>query len=111
MSHDLDGGDPDNKHLAQTPRFERQESSPSTPEPSIYRQLSGSEIRLIRLFPGNWDDLISYELVYVPFDDQPKYVALSYAWGDAAETQQVVVNGHIYHITISLFTGLRCLRD
>jgi hypothetical protein len=49
--------------------------------------------------------------VYVQLDDRPKYVVLSYAWGDPTETQQVMLNDQISHITTSLFTGLRRLRD
>jgi hypothetical protein len=58
MSHDPGHRDTDEQHPAKGPRLEQQESSPSTPERSLYQQLSGFEIRLIRLLSGNWDDPI-----------------------------------------------------
>jgi hypothetical protein len=76
----------------------------------LYRRLSGSEIRLIKLLPGDWDDPIICELVYVRLDDRPKFMALSYAWGDPKKTRPITLNGQAYNITTSLFQGLRRLR-
>jgi hypothetical protein len=110
MSRHPDHRDVDDERLAKRFRSEQQLSSLPIPGPSLYRQLSGSEIRLIKILPGSWGDPISCELVYLLLDDRPKYVALSYAWGDPTETQPVTLNGQVYHITKSLFTGLRRLR-
>ena len=82
----------------------------STAEP-LYRPLLGSEIRLIRFGPGRWDDPIGCDLVYVLLDDRPKYVALSYVWGDPTETQPISLNGKAFNITSNLFSGLRRLRE
>jgi hypothetical protein len=81
----------------------------STPK-ALYRPLSGSEIRLIRLGPRCWNDLVSCELIYVPLDDRPKYIALSYRWGNPADAKTILLNGRAHHITMNLFTGLRRIR-
>jgi hypothetical protein len=65
---------------------------------------------LIKLPPGGWDEPNSCELFYVPLDDKPKYIALSYAWADATENREVKPNGQVYRITTSLFAGLRRLQ-
>jgi hypothetical protein len=68
-----------------------------------------SEIRLTKLGPGDWTDPISCELIHVSLDSRPKYVALSYAWGNATETRPITLNGNSYNITTSLYRGLRRL--
>ncbi|PMD33372.1 HET-domain-containing protein, partial [Hyaloscypha variabilis F] len=89
-----------------------EEDIPSQPSPGpLYRPLFSSEIRLIRLRPGRWDDPIACDLITVRLDDKPKFVALSYAWGDAADTQPITLNKQNYNITVNLFQGLRRLRD
>ncbi|KAN0119323.1 HET domain containing protein [Hyaloscypha variabilis] len=81
---------PDNP--AEAVRMKEDAPSQSTPEP-LYRPLLNSEIRLIRLRPGGWDDPIACDLITIRLDDKPKFVALS------------------YNITVNLFQGLRRLRD
>jgi hypothetical protein len=76
----------------------------------LYRPLLDSEIRLIKLGPGDWTDPISCELIHVSLDSRPKYVALSYAWGNATETRPITLNDNSYNITTSLYRGLRRLR-
>ena len=82
----------------------------SSSRASIYRALSGSEIRLIRLRPGDWDDPIICDLIYLPLDDRPKFMALSYAWGDPTRTRPITLDGQPYNITTNLFRALRRLR-
>ncbi|KAE9379904.1 HET-domain-containing protein [Stipitochalara longipes BDJ] len=80
-----------------------------TPEP-LYRPLLNSEIRLIRLKSGGWCDPIVCDLISVRLDDKPKFVALSYAWGDPTDTRPITLNSQTYNITVNLFQGLRRLR-
>lgn len=82
----------------------------------LYRQLNGEEIRLIEIYPGDWNDPIACQLHYVPLDGStvrsPDYVALSYAWGDqSAPKTKICVNGRERAISQSLFTALRQLRS
>lgn len=78
----------------------------------LYRPLNGEEIRLIELYPGNWNDPITCQLHYVPLDESPDFVALSYAWGDKSTLpEDISVNGRPRQVTQSLFTALRRLRS
>lgn len=79
----------------------------------LYRPLNGEEIRLIEIYPGDWNDPIACQLHYVPLDGNtsPEYVALSYAWGDQSTPKtEICVNGRDRQITQSLYTALRQLR-
>lgn len=78
----------------------------------LYRPLNGGEIRLIEIYPGDWNDPIACQLHYVPLDAPPDYVALSYAWGDQSTPKTgICVNGRDREITHSLHTALRQLRS
>jgi hypothetical protein len=77
---------------------------------SLYQPLVDSEIRLLRLKPGGWDDPICCDLLHVNLDDRPNYIALSYAWGDPTKTQPISVDNRFYNVTTSLFSALRRLR-
>lgn len=79
----------------------------------LYRPLKGEEIRLIEIYPGDWNDPIACQLHYIPLDGStaPDYVALSYAWGDQSTPKtKICVNGRERDIGQSLFTALRQLR-
>ncbi|KAF5522156.1 Heterokaryon incompatibility protein 6, OR allele [Colletotrichum aenigma] len=74
-----------------------------------YREgLSGQEIRLLRLLPGEWLEDLAAEL-YVADRDQD-YVALSYAWGSTRRFNKIIVNRHVQFITFNLDRALRALR-
>ncbi|KAI8184834.1 Heterokaryon incompatibility protein 6, OR allele [Colletotrichum sp. SAR 10_75] len=74
-----------------------------------YREeLSGQEIRLLRLLPGEWlEDLVAE--LYVADRDQD-YVALSYAWGSTRRSNKIIVNRHVHFITFNLDRALRAIR-
>lgn len=78
--------------------------------PAPYRALKGSEIRLLSVAPGAWDDQVSCTIHYVPLDEGPEYVALSYTWGDATDQVEILLDGHRHRATRSLFTALRRYR-
>ncbi|PLB35277.1 HET domain-containing protein [Aspergillus candidus] len=44
-------------------------------------------------------------------EQQPKYDALSYVWGDPNATESVLVEGHQFPVTHNLFAALRMLRQ
>ncbi|KAF4854353.1 Heterokaryon incompatibility protein 6, OR allele [Colletotrichum siamense] len=74
-----------------------------------YREgLSGQEIRLLRLLPGEWLEDLAAEL-YVADRDQD-YVALSYAWGSTRRSNKIIVNRHVHFITFNLDRALRAIR-
>lgn len=78
-----------------------------------YRELSTafSEIRLLTLY-GLSDDESSIEctLQYANLDDVPDYTALSYVWGDATVTEDILVNECSFSATINLVSALRHIR-
>ncbi|KAK7975769.1 CHAT domain-containing protein [Apiospora arundinis] len=79
---------------------------------SLYAPLdpTASEVRLLKLLPGNFDEAIHCELEARSLDHKPRYEALSYVWGDASVKRPVYVNGRLFQATSSLETTLRYLR-
>ena len=77
-----------------------------------YSQLSVDrrEIRLLSINPELEDDTISCNLRIVSLDDRPIYTALSYVWGDPADSKLIEVNGQTLPITVNLEAALRRLR-
>lgn len=76
-----------------------------------YEHLGGDEIRLVNLHPGSWDDPVTCQLETRRLEDCPKYLALSYVWGDMDDQIPVMVNGQRHRVGMSLFTALRRLRE
>lgn len=76
-----------------------------------YRPLEGSEIRLLRVAAGEWDDQLSCTLHYEPLNKEVEYVALSYTWGDPTNQVCILVDGQPHCVTRSLFTALRRFRQ
>ena len=69
------------------------------------------EIRLLSLLPAGWSDPIQCTLYRVSLDENPRYEALSYTWGDPSATCCVQINDkHELQATVSLETALRRLR-
>jgi hypothetical protein len=68
------------------------------------------EIRLASILPGRWSEDISCKLTVVPLDDNPKYEALSYTWGDPLDKTPIFVEGVTFLITNNLHWALRRLR-
>ncbi|KAH6976552.1 heterokaryon incompatibility protein-domain-containing protein [Ilyonectria sp. MPI-CAGE-AT-0026] len=78
---------------------------------SLHRPLSRpdpSEIRLVKLYPGDFDDAVRCELEYVSLaQDNPVYTAVSYTWGDPHVTDSILLDGEQYPVTINLQSFLR----
>jgi len=93
----------------------------SAPQSPLYQDLGPSEIRLIRiksLLPGA---IIELEMVHASLDHDrctrqdvrhsdlengPRYLALSYVWGDETDTMTVSINSHEVQITRNLCEAL-----
>ncbi|KAF2830434.1 HET-domain-containing protein [Ophiobolus disseminans] len=68
-------------------------------------------IRVLELYPGNWNDPIECELNHVSLSDTTaKYEALSYTWGDATERRNIRCNTFLVDVTQNLFSALQHLR-
>lgn len=79
---------------------------------SIFEPLdpAKNEIRLLRLLPGEAGEPVRCTLHVTSLDESPKYEAISYVWGDPADTRCISVNGHCRDVTVSLEAALRGLR-
>ena len=74
-----------------------------------YAPLGESEIRLIKVLPET-KTMIKCEMRHVSLRNPPRYVAISYAWGDARETRNIDLQGFIIPLSISLHGALQALR-
>ncbi|KAF2638115.1 HET-domain-containing protein, partial [Massarina eburnea CBS 473.64] len=75
---------------------------------------ASNEIRLIRILPHNPNTVtnggyepLECEVASISLDTKPRYIALSYAWGDAALARPILLNGKTFHATASLDAALR----
>lgn len=69
------------------------------------------EIRLLTLLPGQWLERLNVELSIVSLDDNPKYEALSYTWGNDEFKEPLHVSNKPVGITTNLKKALRRLRS
>ncbi|KAI1113557.1 heterokaryon incompatibility protein-domain-containing protein [Nemania sp. NC0429] len=72
-----------------------------------YQPLLDGQIRLLAIRPGRFEDDIQCTLTTVRLDDELKYEALSYVWGDTTDTRNVFVQ--VFDRTDTT-TTLGCLR-
>lgn len=113
--------------------FRRSYFIPCTVSMVEYQPLLGPQIRLLTIQPGEPEDDIQCSLTTVSLDDQPKYEALSYVWGDPTDTRNIFVQvfaksdkiskafrglhlrgwprrGAALPVSQNLFKALRCFR-
>jgi hypothetical protein len=76
--------------------------SQALPHGFPYRDIVGSDIRLLAIQPGCPETSIECELYQVPLDSSPKYIALSYVWGDTANPKHIRVNAQPFQVTKTL---------
>jgi hypothetical protein len=69
-----------------------------------------SEIRLLSLLPGRYNEDIRCTLKKVSLDDNPEYEALSYVWGDEHITKFILLDQCGFSATLNLEVALRHLR-
>jgi hypothetical protein len=70
-----------------------------------------NEIRLLHLFPANFDDDICCSLQHAELIDNLEFTALSYTWGDPNVKCSILIDGHPVNVTINLYNALRYMRD
>lgn len=71
---------------------------------------SPSHIRIIALAPG--EDELKCDIFTVNLDEEPHYEALSYVWGDATKSYNLMIGtGECLQITKSLNNAFRSLRS
>ncbi|KAH8891501.1 HET-domain-containing protein [Thozetella sp. PMI_491] len=75
-----------------------------------YRKLELNQIRLLKVLPERMS-IIKCDIIYESLDDPPPYTAISYAWGDAEDTQKIQIGGDKVSITTSLHGALKALRQ
>jgi len=68
------------------------------------------EIRTIALYPGQPGEDIQCSMQTVSLDERPRYTALSYVWGDPANTRPICVDGKTFNATVNLESALRQIR-
>src|ERR1051326_586900 len=75
---------------------------------------SQNEIRLLSVLPKTYDAAeeapLSCELFHVSLDENPEYVALSYAWGDDRGTKSIYLGATMIKIPRNLYSALCHLR-
>ncbi len=70
-----------------------------------------AEVRVMKLFPGKWEDPIKLDLMTISLqDDHPPFEALSYVWEAETGNCDITVSGTPRQITTNLFLALRRLR-
>lgn len=69
------------------------------------------EIRLLVIQPcSTTETIVECSLETISLDGHPRYIALSYVWGDATITEEILVNGISLAATTNLAASLRQLR-
>ena len=60
------------------------------------------EIRLLEILPTKDQEFLHFRLHYFPLKKAPKFVALSYTWGQSTKRFRIVVDGHNFDVTENL---------
>ncbi|KAG4435709.1 hypothetical protein IFR05_008795 [Cadophora sp. M221] len=74
------------------------------------KMIDAHEIRVLELLPGSEEQPIHCLLSIEHLWDDPRYEALSYAWGSSVETKPIQLNKTSFEITPNLEVALRHLR-
>lgn len=77
----------------------------------LYQPLdpSKNQVRLMRVRHNENVDITS-ELATFSLNDQPEYVALSYAWTKEAPTRKITLNGHEFAVRPNLYAYLELMK-
>jgi hypothetical protein len=83
------------------------------PSQGLYRQLrkEDDEIRLIEVSLCSSGTNVQCELVTVSLHNNPEFTALSYVWGDPTVTEQILLDGNLFPVTVNLATALRYVKE
>jgi len=69
-----------------------------------------SELRLILVEPGDFEEPIRCQLQHVELDRKPDYEAVSYVWGSRSDQESISLNRLRFPVTTNLSIALRYLR-
>ncbi|KAI2468656.1 HET-domain-containing protein [Annulohypoxylon bovei var. microspora] len=77
-----------------------------------YQKIPTTHIRLMRLVRvaqcgDDASEILTYELVNLPLESCPGYMALSYTWGADNPNQSVIIDGHVIPVQNNLHAFLR----
>ncbi len=77
------------------------QSDVSTAGKVAYQPLSPlkGQIRLLQILPPLPNGRVSCALSTVSLSDKPAFICLSYVWGDASVTEEVIVDGNPMQVT------------
>ena len=75
-----------------------------------YRSLGHREFRLVEILPAKMAT-IKCNILHFSLENPPRYVAVSYAWGDAGDVRRIQVEGVTIPVSVSLFGALQALRQ
>lgn len=81
-----------------------------------YRTLhrSRSEIRLLKLLPKDGSEKLKFipacHIFHAALHEKPKFVALSYVWGDAIDSRLILVENSPVLVTKNLYDAMMALR-
>lgn len=78
-----------------------------------YRELIESDIRFLKVEPGELGSPIKCQLYQLPLteDEHVDFFALSYVWGDPTVTKPITLNGEPFEVTANLYSALDQLRS
>jgi hypothetical protein len=65
------------------------------------------EIRLLEIVSARPKTSIQCRFHIAPLDDNTAFTALSYVWGDATITEEIIVDGNPISVTVNLATAIR----
>lgn len=91
----------------------RSKKNPGSASRITYKPLDPNlrDIRLLRIYPGGYDEVVRCSLSIVSLEHRPKFDALSYVWGDAGDTRTVYVDNVPFPATTNLESALRHIRE
>jgi hypothetical protein len=75
--------------------------------------LDSNQLRLLKPVPKANKRVLEFEILQVPRGVAPLYTAVSYTWGDARPSEVILLNGQIFHISVTLWSCLYylCLHE
>ena len=71
-----------------------------------YRSLAKNDIRLLKVLPGD-GSLIKCLLFRVSLEQEPRYWALSYAWGNSKSSFKILLNDQPFVVMENLYASLQ----
>lgn len=69
-----------------------------------------ADIRIARLMPGKKNEPIACQIEHIDLSTNMNFEAVSYCWGDASITKPITLEGHLYPVTLNLYSCLQHLR-